>query len=264
MRSLSEVLAGTGTPNRQAGNKYRRGSVFVLDELAIGRPLDRNDKARILFCAEALERRTKDAGRRNGCLGYVGLAILRCLLLRFLGPRGLCCPSYVTLQLASGLCMPSIAAGLKRLEASGILKITRRLMRQVIERVSPITGELERIVTTVQGSNLYSFAVPGNLPGFHARSDTTQQAPNRLHDAKSNHIKGSFKCESHDGLRRPAVLHRFVSEAALDQVRVVAPQWDRQALLAKFLAWPGSRKAENMDAAFLGWVKCFTGGKPPA
>jgi hypothetical protein len=32
----------------------------------------------------------------------------------------------------------------------------------LIERTSPITGEFERIVTTVQGSNLYSFAVPGN------------------------------------------------------------------------------------------------------
>jgi hypothetical protein len=80
------------------------------------------------------------------------LNILRCLLLRFLGPRGLCCPSYVALQAFTGLCRASIAEGLKRLERSGILKVTRRLVRQVIERTSPITGELERIMTTVQGS----------------------------------------------------------------------------------------------------------------
>jgi hypothetical protein len=45
-----------------------------------------------------LERRTKEPGRKNGALGYVGLAILRALLLRFLGRNGLCCPSYETLQ----------------------------------------------------------------------------------------------------------------------------------------------------------------------
>jgi hypothetical protein len=53
MLSIGEVVAGTGAPKRQAGNKYRRGSVFVLDELAIGRPLDQNEKAKILFLAES-------------------------------------------------------------------------------------------------------------------------------------------------------------------------------------------------------------------
>jgi hypothetical protein len=66
-----------------------------------------------------------------------------------------------------------------------------------------------------------------------------------------------------DQKRRPAVLHRFVSQDALDQVRTIASGWDRQMLLRKFLDWPCSRTAENMDAAFLGWVKSFTKGKPP-
>jgi hypothetical protein len=66
-----------------------------------------------------------------------------------------------------------------------------------------------------------------------------------------------------DATRRPAAVHRFVSESALDRARDLAPGWDRQMLLATFLKWPGSRTAENMDAAFLGWVKSFTGGKPP-
>jgi hypothetical protein len=249
MLSLAEVIAGTGAPKRQAGNKYRRYSQFVLDELAIGRPLDRNDRARILFCAEALERRTKEPGKRNGALGYVGLTILRALLLRFLGPRGLCCPSYVTLQACTGLCRASIAAGLQRLEQSGILKSTRRLVRKVIERLSPITGELERIVTTVQGSNLYAFATP---------------SPNRVHNAGTNHTKRSFKSESYDATRRPAAVPKFVSEAALDRVREIAPGWDRQALLKKFLDWPGSKEARDMDAAFLAWCRSFTKGKPPA
>jgi hypothetical protein len=247
-------MAGTGTPKRQAGNRYRRGSSFVLDELSVGRPLDRNDRAKILFCAEALERRTKEPGKRNGALGYVGLTILRTLLLRFLGPRGLCCPSYATLQAFTGLARASIAAGLERLEAAGILKVVRRIVRQVIERISPITGEPERFVGTAQASNMYAFPVPG--------ADATSS---RVHGAGSNH-NGSLKSNEVDDAtnRRPAAIHRFVSENALDRVREIAPGWDRQWLLAKFLAWPGSRKAENMDAAFLGWVKRFTKGKAPS
>jgi hypothetical protein len=66
-----------------------------------------------------------------------------------------------------------------------------------------------------------------------------------------------------DRKRRPAVRHRYVSGGALDKVRAIAPGWDRQALLAKFLAWTGAKTAENMDAAFLGWAKKFTRGKPP-
>jgi hypothetical protein len=250
MLSLAEVMAGTGAPRRQAGNKYRRGSVFVLDELAIGRPLDRNDKAKILFCAEALERRTKEPGRRNGALGYVGITILRTLLLRFLGRNGLCCPSYETLQDATGLCRASIAAGIERLERSGVIKVVRRLVRHLVERISPITGEPERIMATVQASNLYAF--------------TTQVAPSRVCVPGTNLLKGSFKSPIDDATRRPAALHRFVSEAALDQVRAVAPGWDRQMLLRKFLAWSGSKEARDMDAAFLGWVKSFTKGKAPS
>src|SRR5262249_25056569 len=66
-----------------------------------------------------------------------------------------------------------------------------------------------------------------------------------------------------DRKRRPAVLHRFVSQDALDQVRTIASGWDRQMLLRRFLDWPGSRQARDMDAAFLAWCRSFTKGKPP-
>lgn len=66
------------------------------------------------------------------------------------------------------------------------------------------------------------------------------------------------------GRKRPARVERFVSEDALNRVRSIAPKWDRQMLLRKFLDWPGSAKATNMDGAFIGWVKKFTAGKKPA
>jgi hypothetical protein len=63
--------------------------------------------------------------------------------------------------------------------------------------------------------------------------------------------------------RRPAQLPtgRFVSTDALDKVRKIAPGWDKYVLLQKFTDWPGSKNARDMDAAFLGWAKKFTGGR---
>jgi hypothetical protein len=141
---------------------YRRGATFIADWRPHCRVLDRNERARIIFLAEALERRTKPAGRRNGLIGYVGLAVLRCLMFGFMShATGLCCPSYEAIQRRTGLCRASIAAGLARLERCGVLKIVRRLVRQRVERISPLTGQPESYVGTVQTTSLYSLRAPG-------------------------------------------------------------------------------------------------------
>jgi hypothetical protein len=159
--------------------RYRRGAVFVRDPLEHGRPLDRNERARVLLLAEAWERRSKRAGCRNGDLGYVGLAVLKCLLWGFLGAKGLCCPSYDAIQHRTGLCRQSIANGIRRLETAGILRVVRRIVRERIGHV----------VVTRQASNLYAFAMPSlpdgaNPPkkyqvrGFHVEQ-VAQVVPNR-------------------------------------------------------------------------------------
>jgi hypothetical protein len=79
------------------------------------------------------------------------LRVLEILLWRFHRAKdGYCAPSYTCLQAATGLCRQSIANALKRLEASGILKIARRLVREVIDGV----------MVTRQASNLYSVHEP--------------------------------------------------------------------------------------------------------
>ena len=140
---------------------YRRGAQFIADWRPHSRPLDRNTRARILFVCEALERKTKAPGRRNGVLSAIGLVVLRSLIFKFQGRTGLLCPSYDAIQAATGLCRQSVAAALARLETAGVLAITRRLVRQRITRVSPITGLDEMIVTTTQTSNLYAISEPG-------------------------------------------------------------------------------------------------------
>lgn len=159
MKSLGDLMNDAPCPKRWERNRYRRNAQFVRDPVALSTPMDRNARARLLYLAELLERRTKAPGRRNGTLGYAGLAVLKALLLRFAnGKTGLCCPSYTALQCATGLCRQAIADALSRLERAGLLRIVRRLVRERVTRISPTTGLLETYVGTIQSSSIYSFA----------------------------------------------------------------------------------------------------------
>jgi DNA-binding MarR family transcriptional regulator len=141
-------------------NHFRRGARFIADARAHCRPLDRNERARILALAEALERRTKPLGGRNGVLGCVGLAVLKALVCGFLRRSdGLCCPSVAAIQEKTGLARSTIFEALNRLEAAGIVSRARRLVRRLVD-----FGGLARL-TTVQTSNLYAFFEPS--PGAH-------------------------------------------------------------------------------------------------
>ena len=167
------------TLEKIAVKPYRRGASFIMDLRPYCRPLDRNQRARILFLSEALERRTRPAGARNGVLGYVGLAILRALLLSFLRPSdGLCCPSYTVLQAKTGLCRQSIRNGLKRLEAAGIVRITRRLVREVVD------GGGFLMTVTRQASNLYRIFEPGeHAEHLPVRSPAPRKFPSAAYAA---------------------------------------------------------------------------------
>lgn len=101
--------------------------------------MDRNTRTRIIYAAEALERRTKSPGARNGALGQTGLATLRCLLFRF-GTRPT--PSYKAVQRGTGFAVQTIADAIRRLQAAGICRVERRSTRYG------------------RRSNAYTFAVP--------------------------------------------------------------------------------------------------------
>jgi len=140
--------------------QYRRHSQFILNEHLYANKLDRNDKAKIIVAAEGLERATKREGRRNGSLGYVAIRILRALLFRYSAKGRITSPSYDELQRRTGFSRTSIRAGLKRLQASGLLHIVRRIVRKRIDRVSPLTGLPESFIGTVQAANVYLLKLP--------------------------------------------------------------------------------------------------------
>ena len=148
------------SPTAKPTRRHRKGIGFVR-EADHCRPLDRNDRAKILFLAEQIERRSKAHGKKNGALGYIALRVLKALLCSFMNAKsGLTCPSYTALQCITGLSRQAISDALHRLEATKLVTITRRLVRERITRASAITGLIETFEQTVQGTNLYSFAVP--------------------------------------------------------------------------------------------------------
>jgi hypothetical protein len=165
---------------------FRYGATFVRNPLEQSTPLDRNQRARLLYLAEHLERATKAKGRRNGCLGYVGLAVLRCLLLGFHNAKtGLCCPSYAAIQARTGLCRQSVARALQRLMAVGVLGVVRRL-----ERVA-----IDGIVRCQQATNLYRFIVPAGLvpvPLVVPRARAEKPAPTIPHRGSLGELVGAM------------------------------------------------------------------------
>ena len=89
--------------------------------------IDRNARARLLFHAEALDRRTRLPGQHGGCLKRSGLAVLRALRLGFANVvTARCDPSFDTLARAAGVARSTVAVALGRLEAAGLLERVRR------------------------------------------------------------------------------------------------------------------------------------------
>jgi len=106
--------------------RYRGGSVYAADF----RPLDRNQRAKILFLAEALDRRTKQPGKHGGVIGRTGLAVLRALVTRFLNSAtGRLDPSIAAIAKAANIARSTAQEALDRLEMAGIIDRVRRMAR---------------------------------------------------------------------------------------------------------------------------------------
>jgi DNA-binding MarR family transcriptional regulator len=172
---LPAITRATAWEKITMRNRFRRGARFIADPRQHCRPLDRNERARILTLAEQLERKTKPEGGRCGVLGLTGLAVLRALVCGFLRRSdGLCCPSVAAIQEKTGLARSTIFEALNRLEAAGIVTRVRRLARRIVD-----FGGLSRL-TTVQTSNLYAFAEPGPTAHLLPTRKPRRSAPARL------------------------------------------------------------------------------------
>jgi hypothetical protein len=143
------------------GPSWRKGSRFDYGD-QWRRPLDRNDRARVLVSAEALERQTKKKHKRDGVIGQSGLSVLRCLVNYFQNRHkdGRCDPSIKQIRGQTGFCRKTIVKALKNLELAGILEIMRRIRR---ERVRVWVEHAQRFFVydrVVQTTNAYMVNFP--------------------------------------------------------------------------------------------------------
>jgi DNA-binding transcriptional MocR family regulator len=113
--------------------------------------IDRNERARLIYFAEALDRRTHRPGQHGGDLKRTGLAVLKALIFGFLGRGGRCDPSLGSLARMAGCARSTVAEALKRLEAAGLV---RRVARW---RTVAANGGL----VVVRTSNAYTFPIVG-------------------------------------------------------------------------------------------------------
>ncbi len=88
--------------------------------------MDRNDRARVIYRAEHLDRATKPKGRKNGVLGHTGLNVLRALVFKF-GKHP--APSYDAISRVTGHCLDTVSQALKRLVAAGLIEVENRSVR---------------------------------------------------------------------------------------------------------------------------------------
>ncbi len=170
-RRAARLTAGLASIEQQTAHREppvprrraRRNSVMANPGAVAWRQLDRNGRARLWMAAQGMERASKGKGKRNGCLGAVGLLVLQALLFRFANlSDGRCDPSYTALQRATGYCRQSICEAIDRLEASGLLKVVRRMARVAEEVVGP-DGRRRMAIVLRQISNAYQLADPARV-----------------------------------------------------------------------------------------------------
>lgn len=186
---LATVAVRGGEPWTIAvANKFRREARHYRpgkDEPYL-RPLNRNDRARILFLAESHERRTHKPRMHGGDLKRTGMDVLKALLNRFLNlGTGRCDPSANAIAKAANVARSAVFKALDRLEAAGFLTRFQRLK----------TKRKDGIWHTTQDTNAYRFNFPfvdraneGDLdmPLFDQRRNGIKQAPPRVRQSDGN------------------------------------------------------------------------------
>ena len=151
---ISDPVVGSIGRRPSGARLYHRGSQFGPLQ---GRKLDRNLVAKILFLAEALDRRTRAPRQHGGVLKRAGLDVLRTLLRRFYSyATGECFPSYDAIAEAAGCCRSTVATKLRILEQLGLIETIRRKV------VATFTSRAHRVRfdVAVQTSNAYCFNLP--------------------------------------------------------------------------------------------------------
>jgi len=96
--------------------------------------MPKRQAVRLYHEARRFERQTRTAGRQDGAIGRNGLAILHALIFDCLNyATGRLDPSYATIARLANISVRSVARGLAKLKAAGVLNWVRRCFEKVID-----------------------------------------------------------------------------------------------------------------------------------
>jgi hypothetical protein len=122
--SILPALPGLAGPKTYAAWPVWRDSTRVEVRFT---PVPKKTIVNLWHRARDFERQTRQANRQDGALGRNGLAVLHALIFDFLNHvTGRLDPSYEALARAACISMRSVARGLQRLKAAGVLGWLRR------------------------------------------------------------------------------------------------------------------------------------------
>jgi hypothetical protein len=135
----------------------RREKVFGA---AIGVPLDRNAKVRIMVYVRAYNARMKERGQHTGPVTRAFMDVLRALLYSFHNGRdGRCFPSYERIAATANCCRSTVYEAIRVLESAGVLTWVNRLTKiRVPER--DLFGRIAHRWQVIRTSNSYRFLDP--------------------------------------------------------------------------------------------------------
>ncbi len=153
-RTLHEIIGGKArqggvSRNRVRHNSYPKGQC----EARFWRPVSKRQMGPAMVAAEGYDREHKEAGKRNGPLGHVGLEVLRALYRIVCHQSGRLEPSIDFLMGKLRRSRDAIVRALKALKVHGFLDWIRRT-----EPIPDAEGAGPRIR---QISNAYRLCVPG-------------------------------------------------------------------------------------------------------
>jgi hypothetical protein len=150
------------------------------------RPINRNDRARLLFLAKA--------ARHRGELTRAAVDIFEALLYRFANMKdGRCIPSYKTLAEAAGCVERTVGRCLSDLERLGLVTWKHRL-RRVRETVAGLPGIGATDWRVMRWSNAYSFPLARLAPAIHDERHSGSGTRIQIHSPSL-----SVQTEGHSG-----------------------------------------------------------------
>ena len=177
VRSIGEIAGGLEPAKRQRTfQPVRRNSYYANDRRAerIWRPIAATNRdarrliAARLKAAEFYDRRNKEAGKKNGPLGHVGLEVLRELYRIVDFKTGRLEPAIATICETVKRSRAAVVAALARLKAHGFLEWVRRT--EPVENAG--AGPQVRQIT-----NAYGFSLPAVAAAWVKRTLGNGPAP---------------------------------------------------------------------------------------